>query len=115
MPALAGVAHMPYRRFLAYNAAGGLVWGVGAVMVGFFAANSYQHVASALGQWVAIAIGVLVVAAVIAWRLRKHKRDRALPGQAGSRSGHREGASMASTRGAPAESRSTPEPDLGCR
>ncbi|GAB3800723.1 DedA family protein [Micromonospora zhanjiangensis] len=27
MPALAGTAHMPYRRFLAWNAAGGLVWG----------------------------------------------------------------------------------------
>ncbi|WP_198348124.1 DedA family protein [Plantactinospora sp. KBS50] len=29
MPALAGAAHMPYRRFLLWNAAGGLVWGSG--------------------------------------------------------------------------------------
>lgn len=27
MPFLAGAARVPYRRFLAYNAAGGLVWG----------------------------------------------------------------------------------------
>ena len=28
MPALAGTARMPYPRFLAFNAAGGLFWGV---------------------------------------------------------------------------------------
>lgn len=30
MPALADTARMPYRTFLAYNAAGGLVWRVRA-------------------------------------------------------------------------------------
>jgi membrane-associated protein len=34
MPALAGIAHMPYRRFLLFNAAGGLVWGTGGLCSG---------------------------------------------------------------------------------
>src|SRR5262249_7173207 len=29
MPALAGTSHMRYPKFLAFNAAGGIVWGVG--------------------------------------------------------------------------------------
>ena len=37
MPALAGTARMPYRKFLAWNAAGGLVWGVAVVMLGYLA------------------------------------------------------------------------------
>jgi membrane-associated protein len=43
MPALAGIAHMPYRRFLVFNAAGGLVWGTSAVLLGFLAGNSYKE------------------------------------------------------------------------
>ena len=33
MPGLAGTARMPYRRFLAFNAAGGLIWAVGFTML----------------------------------------------------------------------------------
>ena len=96
MPALAGAAHMPYRRFLAYNAAGGFVWGVGAVMVGFLAANSYQPVASALGRGAAIAIGCVVVAAAIGWRIRSHKDDHATTGRHTPPPGHPEDAAVAS-------------------
>jgi membrane-associated protein len=35
-PALAGMGHMPRRRFTAYNLAGGLVWAVGILLAGFF-------------------------------------------------------------------------------
>jgi undecaprenyl-diphosphatase len=50
MPALAGIAHMPYRRFLLFNAAGGLVWGIGAVVPGFLAGNSYKAVERTAGS-----------------------------------------------------------------
>src|SRR5664279_1909836 len=33
-PGLAGLSRMRYRRFLAYNAAGGVVWGIGVVLLG---------------------------------------------------------------------------------
>ena len=73
MPALAGISRMPYRRFLPYNAAGGLVWGIGFVLLGFFAGNSYQAVASTVGTWAAVIVGIIVVAAVVVWRWRAHR------------------------------------------
>jgi membrane-associated protein len=36
VPAVAGMGRMPRRRFTAYNLAGGLVWAVGMLLVGFF-------------------------------------------------------------------------------
>jgi membrane-associated protein len=76
MPALAGVSNMPYRRFLAFNAAGGVVWGAGNVVAGYLLGNSYQTVERYLGRWSAIGVGALVVAAVIVWRVRAHRREQ---------------------------------------
>lgn len=73
MPALAGTSHMPYRRFLAYNAAGGIAWGIGFVLLGFLAGNSYEAVAKAAGRDIAVVIGVVVVLALIIWRIRAHR------------------------------------------
>ncbi len=49
MPALAGTARMPYPKFLAFNAAGGLVWGTAVVLAGYLAGASYAKVEKALG------------------------------------------------------------------
>jgi membrane-associated protein len=38
-PIVAGVAHMNYRRFLVYNVAGGLLWGVGVTLLGYWFGN----------------------------------------------------------------------------
>jgi membrane-associated protein len=73
MPALAGTSHMPYRRFLAYNAAGGIAWGIGFVLLGFLAGNSYEAVAKAAGRDIAVVIGAVVVLALIIWRIRAHR------------------------------------------
>jgi membrane-associated protein len=77
VPFGAGVAHMHYRRFLGYNAAGGVVWGVGSVLLGYLAGNSYQAIEGAIGKWGAISIAIVVVAAVLAWviyrRVREHR------------------------------------------
>lgn len=74
MPALAGTSRMPYGRFLAYNAGGGVVWGVGFVLLGFLAGNSYEAVAHAVGQDLAIIIAAVAVAGLIAWHLRSRRR-----------------------------------------
>lgn len=76
MPALAGTSGMPYRRFLAFNAAGGLLWGVAVVLLGFFAGNSYAAVEKALGKGVALAILLLGVVIFIAWRVQVVRRRR---------------------------------------
>jgi membrane protein DedA with SNARE-associated domain len=74
-PGLAGLSGMRYRRFLAYNAAGGLVWGLGCVVAGYLAGSSYKQVAHYLGQGGAVAAGVLVVVALVVWRLAKRRDD----------------------------------------
>lgn len=75
MPALAGVSHMPYGRFLAWNAAGGLVWGIGVVLLGYFAGASYAKVEQLLGRSSAVLLGLVVIAALVVWH--RHRRRRA--------------------------------------
>jgi membrane-associated protein len=77
MPALAGAAHMPYRRFLVFNALGGLVWGVGFVLVGYLAASSYHAVEKTVGRGSAIAAAVVAVLAVAGWHLRRRRAEAA--------------------------------------
>lgn len=76
MPALAGTARMPYLRFLAFNVAGGIVWGTGFVLLGFLAGNSYETVAKAAGRDIAVVVVLLVVIALVAWRVRKARSER---------------------------------------
>ncbi len=77
MPALAGSARMPYGRFLAFNAAGGLLWGVTVVLAGFFAGESFTQVEGVLGKASAIVLAVVLVAAVVIWRIRKRRSEAA--------------------------------------
>lgn len=73
MPALAGLSGMPYGRFLAWNAAGGLIWGVGITLLGFFAGSSYRKVEQVVGRGSAVFFAVLVVGALLVWhRRRRH-------------------------------------------
>jgi len=73
MPALAGTAHMPYRRFLPWNAAGGIIWGTAFVMLGYLAGNSYDKVASTVGRDAALVVAGLVIVALVVWQVRKHR------------------------------------------
>lgn len=76
MPALAGISRMRYPKFLSFNALGGLVWGVGFTLLGYFAADSYQRLEKTVGRAAAIAVAVVVVVGLIAWRVVKHRRDK---------------------------------------
>lgn len=76
MPAMAGLSRMPYPRFLAWNAAGGLVWGVGVTLLGFFAGASYKKVEQALGRGSAVLLTVLVVVALVMWHRRRRAKER---------------------------------------
>lgn len=74
MPGLAGMSRMPYPRFLAYNAAGGLVWGLGVTLLGYFAGASYVKLEHTLGRVSAVLTAVLVCAALFAWWRRRRRR-----------------------------------------
>ena len=80
MPGLAGTFGVPYRRFLAYNAAGGLVWGVGFVLLGYLAGASYQRLENYAGRASEIILGLVVLGAValtIRRRRAEHNAERA--------------------------------------
>ena len=76
MPALAGTARMPYPKFLAFNAAGGLVWGTAAVLAGYLAGASYAKVEKALGPGAAVVVLVLALVGLAVWRVRAHRAER---------------------------------------
>lgn len=73
MPALAGASRMRYRRFLAFNAAGGAVWGAGFTILGFLAGNSYRTVEKTVGRGTALAAAAIIIIALVVWRIRKHR------------------------------------------
>lgn len=77
MPALAGSAKMPYGRFLAFNAAGGVLWGVAVVLAGYFAGESFTRVESVLGKASAVVLAVVVVAVLAVWLIRKRRSEAA--------------------------------------
>lgn len=76
LPALAGTSHMPYRRFIAWNAAGGLVWGVVFVGLGYFAGNSYDAIAKTVGRDIAAVAAIVLVLALIGWQVGRYVRTR---------------------------------------
>ncbi|WP_328624713.1 DedA family protein [Streptomyces sp. NBC_00353] len=74
MPALAGISRMHYRRFLLFNALGGLVWGVGFTLLGYFAGSAYQRVEAVAGRVVTLAVAVIVMGGLIAWHVRRRRQ-----------------------------------------
>jgi membrane-associated protein len=76
IPALAGVARMPYPKFLLFNAAGGIAWGTTVVVLGYVAGASYARVESALGRGSALLVLAVVILALVVWRIRKRHRER---------------------------------------
>ena len=73
MPALAGAARMPYGRFLAFNAAGGLAWGVVVVLLGYAAGASYARVEQFVGRDAALVVLAIVVVGLVVWQVIRRR------------------------------------------
>jgi undecaprenyl-diphosphatase len=71
VPGLAGMSQVHYPTFLAYNVAGGALWGSGFAVLGYLAGASYHRVEHIAGQAGLVLLG-LIVAGLIAARLVRH-------------------------------------------
>ncbi|MGW0707832.1 DedA family protein [Streptomyces sp. NPDC002643] len=77
VPFAAGAAGMPYRRFFAYSTAASLVWGVGNVLLGYFAgaaATEALHSAGLIGAAALAALAVGLLCGVLILK-RHHRRS----------------------------------------
>lgn len=70
---LAGALKVPYHRFLAANAAGGLVWGYGTVFAVYFAGRAAEHWLKSFA-WVALVVAV-AFGFVTTWLIRRRARQ----------------------------------------
>lgn len=75
VPALAGDARMPYRRFLFWNVVGALVASPAVILAGYFTGSSYHLVEKWLGR-ATTALAVLVVAAFVLRHVVVKNRSR---------------------------------------
>jgi len=75
VPALAGMTGMPYRRFLAWNLAGGVTWATTVVLAGYATGAAWRSAAHYFGQ-VGLVLAAVAVLAVLGWWLvRRRKRS----------------------------------------
>jgi membrane protein DedA with SNARE-associated domain len=77
MPGLAGTFGVRYRKFLAFNAAGGLVWGLGFTLLGYLAGASYKRLESYAGQAGEIILGLIILLVVVRMLRRRRAERRA--------------------------------------
>lgn len=104
VPAMAGWAAMPYRSFLGFNVAGGVIWATGSIMIGVVAGRSWELVEAWVGQAsVIVAIGVVVglVFVFTFKRVRSERQPLRASVSGGSRTGPEETAVVRKTSPAP--------------
>ena len=74
VPVMAGIVHMPYRRFLAANLLGAVTWSAVVVGLGYFAGASLAAAQSLLGtitMFALLGLAAIAVAMVVGDRARK--------------------------------------------
>jgi membrane-associated protein len=76
MPSMAGMSGMRYRTFLVWNAAGGIIWAPGCVLLGYGFASALGVVESTL-TWAPLAVLAVVAVAYVVLHVRKRRRERA--------------------------------------
>lgn len=79
-PVVAGASKMPHRRFFFFNVIGGLIWGAGVILLGYFVGNKVPG----LDKYMELVIlGVVTASILIAIghllkdeKIRNHLKDR---------------------------------------
>ncbi|MGH3856232.1 MAG: DedA family protein [Pseudonocardiaceae bacterium] len=77
---VAGIAGMPWRRFLVFNALGAAGWVAVWTFIGYFAGGHLTEIHEEFHRYqtlVFCVVGAVIVAAVVHWRHRQHQRANA--------------------------------------
>jgi membrane-associated protein len=84
-PIVAGVAHMKYRRFLMYNVAGGILWGAGVPLAGYWLGSVIPDVDKYL---IPIVLAIIVISvlptALHIWKEHREELLQTLPWRRGA-------------------------------
>ena len=72
---LAGINHMPFRRFFFWNALGALTWGITVGVLGYVAGHAIVNVISEVGVIAAIVLAVAAVVGFVYMRVRRRRRE----------------------------------------
>jgi membrane protein DedA with SNARE-associated domain len=92
---LAGVNQMDWRRFLAFNLAGGVAWATILGVAGFIFGRQARHLLGAAGLVILFVAAILLVAAFIAVRRNQRRleaeAERVFPGALAHHIGRRKG------------------------
>jgi membrane-associated protein len=73
VPGFAGMSRVPYREFVVWNAAGGVIWATSFVVLGLVAGSQYQraaHNATLVGLALVVVVGAVLT---VVW-LRRRRR-----------------------------------------
>ena len=81
-PFVTGASHFPYRRFLAWNALGTLLFTLLFCGSGYLFYRSYDELAEALGAAALVAAGLIVAGGLAYLQLRRRRAMRPAPGEA---------------------------------
>ena len=73
----AGIEKMRFLEFFLWNAAGGITWATAYGLVGFYGGKGAADAITHYGVIAAIVLGVLIVVALVAMRVREHRAGRA--------------------------------------
>ena len=76
MPSMAGMSGMRYRTFLVWNAAGGIIWATGCVLLGYGFASALDVVGETL-TWAPLGILAVVIVVFGGLHLRKRRKEKA--------------------------------------
>jgi membrane-associated protein len=73
-PTVAGVGRMPYRKFLAYNVVGGVLWVTSMTSIGYFLGKTVPNIEKHL-HWVIAAVVVISFLPILFEWLKSRKKD----------------------------------------
>jgi undecaprenyl-diphosphatase len=75
VPGLAGMSHMPYRKFVGWNVLGGALWASAFVILGYLAESQYKRI-ERYANYIGLALLVAIVIFFIVRRQRAKRRAR---------------------------------------